>query len=106
MSEEHILLNEIAAGNIDAFETLFFNYHPRLVNFLAGLTHDKEISRDMAQDLFLSIWKERSQLNNIRSFPAYLFQMARFTVCDYLWPIPYNERQLNTNFTQNPGYGN
>lgn len=28
----------------------------------------------------------------------------KFTSRDYLWPIPYNERQLNSNLTQNDGY--
>jgi hypothetical protein len=28
----------------------------------------------------------------------------KFTKRDYLWPIPYNERQLNTNLTQNEGW--
>lgn len=28
----------------------------------------------------------------------------KFTSRDYLWPIPYNERQLNTNLTQNDGW--
>ncbi|MDD4515885.1 RagB/SusD family nutrient uptake outer membrane protein [Massilibacteroides sp.] len=28
----------------------------------------------------------------------------KFTSRDYLWPIPYNERQLNTNLTQNNGW--
>lgn len=28
----------------------------------------------------------------------------KFTARDYLWPIPYNERQLNTNLSQNNGW--
>ena len=28
----------------------------------------------------------------------------KFTSRDYLWPIPYNERQLNSNLAQNTGY--
>ncbi|MDR3251453.1 MAG: RagB/SusD family nutrient uptake outer membrane protein [Tannerella sp.] len=28
----------------------------------------------------------------------------KFTSRDYLWPVPYNERQLNTNYTQNEGW--
>jgi len=28
----------------------------------------------------------------------------KFTTRDYLWPIPYNERQLNPNLTQNEGW--
>ncbi|WP_260454987.1 sigma factor [Parabacteroides merdae] len=83
LPEEQNKLKEIAAGNVEAFEHLFFQYQPRLVNFLIGLTHDKEVSRDMAQDLFLSLWKDREKLKNVRSFSSYLFQMARFTVYDY-----------------------
>ena len=79
LPEEQNKLKEIAAGNVEAFEHLFFQYQPRLVNFLIGLTHDKEVSRDMAQDLFLSLWKDREKLKNVRSFSSYLFQMARFT---------------------------
>ena len=59
LPEEQNKLKEIAAGNVEAFEHLFFQYQPRLVNFLIGLTHDKEVSRDMAQDLFLSLWNDR-----------------------------------------------
>lgn len=78
LPEEQNKLKEIAAGNVEAFEHLFFQYQPRLVNFLIGLTHDKEVSRDMAQDLFLSLWKDREKLKNVRSFSSYLFQMAAF----------------------------
>ena len=60
-AEVHIL-TEIAAGNIQAFEQLFFRYQPKLVCFLTGLTHDSELSRDMAQEMFLSIWKDREKL--------------------------------------------
>lgn len=61
-TETHIL-TEIAAGNKLAFEQLFFQYQPQLVAFLTGLTHDPELSRDMAQEIFLSIWSERKNWN-------------------------------------------
>ena len=81
-TETHIL-TEIAAGNKLAFEQLFFQYQPQLVAFLAGLTHDPELSRDMAQEIFLSIWNERKKLEQIKSISAYLYQMARYKVYDY-----------------------
>ncbi|MCC8171448.1 MAG: RNA polymerase sigma-70 factor [Parabacteroides sp.] len=95
LSEEQNKLKEVAAGNVQAFECLFFHYQPRLLNFLTGLTHDKEISRDMAQDLFLSLWKEREKLKNIRFFSSYLFQMARFTVYDYFDRLIVSEKYTN-----------
>lgn len=88
-------LKEIAAGNVDAFEKLFFDYQPKLVHFLVGLTHDKEVSRDIAQDLFLSIWKDREKLRDVRSFSSYLFQMARFTVYDYFDRLAVSEKYTN-----------
>lgn len=108
LPEEQNKLKEIAAGNVEAFEHLFFQYQPRLVNFLIGLTHDKEVSRDMAQDLFLSLWKDREKLKNVRSFSSYLFQMARFTVYDYFDRLIVSEKYTNeyiirkSKFPQNP----
>lgn len=81
--EEVHILTEIAAGNIQAFEQLFFQYQPKLVRFLEGLTHDLELSRDVAQDIFLSIWKDRKELKRVESISAYLYQMARYKVYDY-----------------------
>lgn len=92
---EQYYLKEIAAGDVKAFEQLFFDYQPRLVHFLVGLTHDKEVSRDIAQDLFLSLWKDREKLRNVHSFSSYLFQMARFTVYDYFDRLAVSEKYTN-----------
>lgn len=95
LTDEKRILEEIVEGNESAFEQLFFCYHPRLVNFLVGLTHDKELSRDIAQDLFLSLWKDRGKLREVRSFSSYLFQMARFTVFDYFKRLAVSEKYTN-----------
>lgn len=101
LSHEHQELKEIAAGNADAFERLFFQYQPRLVYFLTGLTHDKEVSRDMAQDIFLALWRDREKLKDINSFSSYLFQMARFTVYDYFDRLSITEKYADE-LLQNP----
>lgn len=95
LPEEQHILKEIAKGDIKAFEQLFFCYQPRLVYFLVGLTHDKEVSRDIAQDLFLTLWKDRVKLKDVRSFSSYLFQMARFTVYDYFDRLAVSEKYTN-----------
>lgn len=95
LSTEQYSLKEIATGDVKMFEKLFFDYQPRLVRFLVGLVHDEEASRDIAQDLFLSIWKEREKLAEVRSFSPYLFQMARFTVYDYFDRLAVSEKYTN-----------
>ena len=94
-SEEQYVLAEVARGNVEAFERLFYEHQPRLLHFLIGLTHDREVSRDMAQDLFLSLWKDRRKLSDVHSFSSYLFQMARFTVYDYFDRLIVSEKYTN-----------
>lgn len=80
---EKIILTQISQGNADAFEHLFFQYQPKVVAFLTKLTHDQEISRDIAQELFLAIWKDREKLVQVKSLSSYLYTMARYKVFDY-----------------------
>ena len=80
---EQQLLHNVARGDINSFERIFRLYHPRLVAFLVGLLHDEDEGRDMAQDIFMSLWENREKLSEVRSLSAYLFRMARFAVYNY-----------------------
>lgn len=82
MNERQELI-AIAQGDMEAFERIFFIYQPRLVYFLTGLIHNEELGRDMAQDIFLSLWENRSKLSQIESFSAYIFKIARYTIYNY-----------------------
>ena len=82
--------------DIKFFERLYFQYQPKLVEFLAALTHDREISKDIAQEIFLSLWKNRSQLQNIDSFSSYLYRMARNKAYDYFDHLTVAEQYLRT----------
>ncbi len=81
--DEKKILQTIALGDIKAFEQIFMQYHPKLIFFLKGFLHDEEMSRDMAQDIFLDLWLNRNRLADVRSFSSYLFQIARFNVYNY-----------------------
>lgn len=91
---ETYIQNEVASGNERAFEQLFFQYQPKLVCFLTGLTHDNELSRDIAQEIFLTIWNERTKLANVHSISAYLYQMARYKVYDYFDHLTVTEQYV------------
>ena len=80
---EKFILFEVSKGNEKAFEQLFFQYQPKIVAFLTGLTHDSALSRDMAQEVFFSIWKDREKLAQVNSISSYLYQIARYKVFDY-----------------------
>ena len=81
--EVSIFLKELSEGSRTAFDWLFIRYQPNVVAFLKACTGDEEQARDIAQDIFFNIWKDRAKLSGVRSFEGYLFQMARFSVYNY-----------------------
>ncbi len=83
MEKEDEYVRALSEGDSKAFEMLFLRYQPRLVAFFAGFIHDDEVSRDMAQDLFFSLWINRERLSAVRSFSSYLYRMARNALYNY-----------------------
>ena len=81
--DSSILLKELSEGSRTAFDWLFIRYQPKVMAFLKACTGDEEQARDIAQDIFFNIWKDRAKLSGVRSFDGYLFQMARFSVYNY-----------------------
>lgn len=83
MKKENEYVKSLSKGDSKAFEILFLRYQPRLVAFFAGFVHDDEVARDMAQDIFFSLWTNRERLSAVCSFSSYLYRMARNTLYNY-----------------------
>lgn len=83
--DEQYCLKALSEGSRQAFEWLFLEWHPRLVEFLTHMlgTECEETAYDYAQDVFFDIWMTREKFANVNSFSAYLFQMARFKVYNH-----------------------
>lgn len=76
--DEQYCLAALSEGNRQAFEWLFLEWHPRVVDFFVHLLGDEETAYDYAQDVFFDVWTSRQKFAEVKSFSAYLFQMARF----------------------------
>lgn len=81
--EESVYIKKFSEGDGKSFEYLFMRYHPGVVRFLTGFIHDEDIARDIASDLFVSLWNHRSCMSGVTSFSAYLYKMARNAVANY-----------------------
>lgn len=73
----------ISQGNEKAYELIFLYYQPKLVYFLNGFIKNEELARDMAQDIFLSVWNNREKLPQVSSFKAYIFRIGKNTICNH-----------------------
>lgn len=74
------LLHDIALGNEQAFQMLFNRHWKSLFSFVYRLTRDEEHTKDILQDVFMYLWKNRENLYAGESFLPYLNTVARNNV--------------------------
>ncbi|MEM7369715.1 MAG: RNA polymerase sigma-70 factor [Bacteroidota bacterium] len=63
-------------GDKQAFRQLFDQYYPYLISTVLKLSGDMELARDVSQEVFFTIWKNREKLQITSSLKAYLRRAA------------------------------
>ena len=83
MKEEEII-KKAKKGDKEAFSLLYKKYGKKIFQFIYWRTENKEVSKDLLQEVFLKAWKNIAfyQEKNF-SIRAWLYKIARNTVIDY-----------------------
>lgn len=68
----------------DGFKYIYSKYWKRVFSIIYHYTTDKEISSEIAQDLFAAIWERRKVLVLHTGIEQYLFRAAKLQAFDYL----------------------
>jgi len=71
-------------GDEAAFEALFHAFAPGLVAFVARTVRSRAIAEELVQDLFLTVWRRRTELDVDSAITTYLYAAARNRALDYL----------------------
>lgn len=70
-------LQQIAEGNLSAYRFLFDRHFSDLCNFLMIYLHSKELSEEIALEIFTHIWEKRETLQIKATFKSFLFAAAK-----------------------------
>lgn len=70
------LMLQVVAGDNAAFENLMLKYQDRLIGFFYHLVHDRTLAEDMAQDVFLRVYRSRGRYSAKARFSTWLFRIA------------------------------
>jgi RNA polymerase sigma-70 factor (ECF subfamily) len=81
---DHALLQEIVAGDADAFERLFRAYYTPLCDYCQGIVGEKATAEDLVEDVFTYLWRQRDGMHVRVSLRAYLFTAARHASLNFL----------------------
>lgn len=71
------LMRRAAGGDKAAFAQIFERYYPGILNFFWRLIWDHSRAEELAQDVFLKLWKNRKAYQGTGKFSTYLFQIAK-----------------------------
>ena len=99
-SNPKALLERIAEADEIALGQLIDLYSPRLLAFCLRFTQNRTLAEELVQDAFIKLWNNREKLNDINTFEAYIFTMAKHLCLDYLRVIN-KERELKSVISQN-----
>jgi RNA polymerase sigma-70 factor (ECF subfamily) len=70
------LMLDVKAGDEASFEILLQKYRSPLVNFLFRMVRDRATAEDLAQEVFLRVYKARAQYSPSAKFTTWLFRIA------------------------------
>ncbi|MBT31624.1 MAG: hypothetical protein CMO01_18365 [Thalassobius sp.] len=105
MSERFIEMNEVEiwdefrSGNPNALGFIYNKYANDLFNYGYRLYPNREIVKDAIQEMFLTLWKNRENLNKVKSIKNYLyFSVRRKIIRDVKNIGQYNSLDFNNDF--------
>ena len=63
-------------GDVNAFDQLLVKYHKAIVNFIYKIVANRAEAEDLAQDVFLQVYRGRSSYEPRASFAAWIYRIA------------------------------
>lgn len=78
------LLERLRRGEHSAFEALFRQWYEPVVRAANRILHEPGVAEELAQDVFLELWRRRELLPEGSSVPGYLLQAARNRALNHL----------------------
>ena len=79
---EKKLVQQLIIGDFEAFDHLFRKYNKRLYYFAKSILKSNEDAKDVVQEVFLRVWKNRSSIDSNSSFNSFLFTIAYNIIVD------------------------
>lgn len=70
-------MSALAEGNEKAFDALFVEYYPKVLQFVMRFCRDKSEAENIVQELFMELWIKRERFIKIENLDNYLFISAR-----------------------------
>ena len=76
MDEEQLLLDKLGRSDVNALDTLYVRYAPKVYDFALRFLKNEAEAEDVTQDIFLQVWDNRSLMGQCDLQPVQALQNA------------------------------
>lgn len=76
-------LTQLKSGSVEAFNLLYSLYGTRLLNYVSKATRTHDDAVDIVHDIFISVWRNRDNLDTGSDIGSLLFSLAYRRRIDY-----------------------
>ncbi len=87
------LLTSLKQGDISAFKQIYERYWLAFYKYAYNIVREKEISEEIVQEVFFSLWEKRNTLQITHAVEAYLFKAVRFQTLNFI-----RSKKIRTNY--------
>src|SRR5271165_3621184 len=74
--EDSTIMLELRAGNMSGFDFLIQKYRKPIVNFMYRMVHNQAIAEELAQEVFLRVYRSRETYRAEARFSTWLYRIA------------------------------
>jgi RNA polymerase sigma-70 factor (ECF subfamily) len=99
------LMLGVKAGDEVSFELLLRKYRTPLVNFLYRMVHDTATAEDLAQEVFLRVYRARKEYAPSAKFTTWMFRIATNLALNSWRDGKYRRQEVSLDQSQDHGEG-
>ncbi|AIM36839.1 hypothetical protein KO02_09110 [Sphingobacterium sp. ML3W] len=74
--EDKILITRLKNSNIEAFNAIYWKYQSRLYANIYKLLKNSDATKDILQDVFVTLWEKRNDIDSNREIIGWLFTVS------------------------------
>jgi RNA polymerase sigma-70 factor (family 1) len=80
-ADEKLIVKKFIEGDVLSFDQIFHKYNKKVYYFALSYLKNKEEAEEVAQEVFLNLWRFRLQINQDYAFNRYIFKITYNAVC-------------------------
>jgi RNA polymerase sigma-70 factor (ECF subfamily) len=97
------LMLDVKAGDEASFELLLRKYRTPLINFLYRMVHDVAVAEDLAQEVFLRVYRARQEYAPSAKFTTWMFRIATNLALNSVRDNRHRQMEISMDQPADPG---